>query len=203
MKFVVALCFALIILAARDTPAESNGSPHRTPNEPRIAVGWQDELNNPSKWQPLGLENAADVFAERPGAVTLRLPHVPVGWPYTYQWSGITRTAVVDLGRYPVLVACVTKVQRNSYAHLDVEERDYFGKPVRIERTSTLVEPGLSVLDCGDIWGRDVRRLTLRLIVGGANEGASCEYAYVRFVRREDLPYLHRHPLTQNVVLKP
>jgi len=168
-----------------------------------MPVGWHDEFNDLGGWKPIGLENAADVYAARPGAMTLRLPHVPEGFPWSFQWSGVTATASVDLGRYPIVVARISRVQKGSYAHLDLEERDYSGHPVRTLRSSTVVEPGLSVLDLGKEWGSYTRRIVLRLIVGGALTGAQCEYAWVRFVRREDLPILMAHPDWQNVVLRP
>ncbi len=165
-----------------------------------LPVGWHDEMNTPEDWQPLALDNKPDVLVARRGALILRLPHVPQGFPYAYQWSGVTRAVSVNLGRYPVLVARVRRLDKNTYAHLDVEERDDAGKVVRTARSSTLYEPGMSVLDFGTAWGTDTRRLTLRLIVGGSLSGVACEYDWVRFVRREDLPFLQSRPNWQRVV---
>jgi hypothetical protein len=155
--------------------------------------GWHDEMNDLSAWKPLEGINEPDVFAARSGAMTLRMPHVPAGFPYSYQWGGVTRRASVDLGAYPVLVAYVSRLQQGSYAHLDLEERDYAGKPVRTLRTPMLQgkqDKGLIILDVGKEWGKETRRVHLRLIVGGPLSGAACEYAWVRFVRREDVPKL-------------
>lgn len=130
-------------------------------------------------WPPIQMENQPEVYRERTGVVWMRLPHVPQGWPYQYQWSGITHDAIVDLDRFPILVARVARVMGKSYAHMDIEESDLGGKPAWTERSSTLQQSGLSI---GDI-GKDhpgVRRLHLRLIVGGPNEGASAAYTYVR-----------------------
>lgn len=188
----------LLLCVLAISVAPGGGSP-KTP----LTVGWHDELNSIREWQPIGLENAADVFAARPGAMTLRLPRVPDGFPYTYQWSGVTRTVVVDLDRYPVIVARLTSIGKGSYAHLDIEERDFSGKAVRILRSNTLKEPGLSIADVGRSWGGYTRRIVLRLIVGGELSGASCEYAWVRFIRREDLPRLKEIPDMQSIRLVP
>ena len=45
-----------------------------------------------------------------------------------------------------------------------------------------------------------VRRLTLRLIVGGKLDGAKCSYNWVRFIKRENLAYLQEVPDLQTVV---
>ena len=169
----------------------------------KVGVGWHDEMNEPGRWQPAGAGIEPDVFSARRGRVTLRLPHVPEGFPHAYQWGGVTRRADVDLGRYPVLVAYVSGVREGSYAHLDLEERDYGGRPVRALRTPTLRGPGLTVLDVGREWGPETRRMHLRLIVGGPLSGASCEYSWVRFVRREDVPRLEADLAARKVELKP
>lgn len=137
--------------------------------------------------------------------MTLRLPQVPQGYPYSCQWGGVTRQASVDLGRYPVMVACVSRVGDGSYAHLELAEHDFAGKSVRTLRTPTLQGKGLSIMDVGQAWGPQMRRINLRLIVGGALSGASCEYAWVRFVRREDVPKLQAQAQTsdQQVRLEP
>ena len=173
------------------------------PKRPVLTVGWHDEMNDFSAWQPLGGENEPDVFATRLGAMTLRLPHVSEGFPHTYQWGGVTRRAGVDLSRYPVLVAYVSRVQDGSYAHLDLEERNHAGRPVRSLRTPVLQGRGLSILDVGQAWGTQTRRIHLRLIVGGPLSGASCEYAWVRFVRREDVPELQARSSGRQVTLEP
>ena len=175
-----------------------------TPNiQGKVVAGWSDELNSLSGWSPREGGMKAEAYAEIPGSMTLRLAHVPDGFPYSYQWGGVTREATVDLGRYPVLVARVLSLRKGSYTHLDVESRDYSGKPVTTLRTPTLTEPGLIVFDLGDTLGTDVRRLTLRINVGGALEGAQCAYGWVRFLRREDLPALRSRPDAQRVSLRP
>jgi hypothetical protein len=123
------------------------------PRRPAIAVGWQDEMNDVGGWQPFSGGNDPDVFAARFGAMTLRLPDAPEGFPHAWKWGAVTRRASVDLGRYPVLAAYVSRVDDGSYAHLDVEERDYAGRPVRSLRTPTLQGRGLNVVDVGQTWG--------------------------------------------------
>lgn len=145
------------------------------------------------------MENKPEVYTDRTHVLWMRLPHVPEGWPYQFQWSGVTTDTIVDLDRFPIVVAAVSRMKAKSYAHMDIGELDVSGKPAWGERSSTLTQTGLSI---GDI-GKDhhgVRRLNLRLIVGGPNEGASAAYSYVRFIRREDLDFVTRHPDWDNVV---
>ncbi|HTE20022.1 MAG TPA: hypothetical protein VK689_16785 [Armatimonadota bacterium] len=168
----------------------------------KLAAGWRDEMGEPRKWGPIGAGIAPEVFVARAGIVGLRLPQAPDGFPYPYQWGGVTRRVNVDLGRYPMLVAYVSRVQDGSYAHLDVEERARDGRPIRTLRTPTLHAPGLIVLDVGREWGPQTRRMHLRLIAGGPLSGASCEYDWVGFVRREDIPRLQAQLSAREVGLK-
>lgn len=169
------------------------------PAPPPLRIGWHDEMNRLGAWKPLAMENQPDIYASRPGVLTLRLPHVPQGFPYAYQWSGVTRSLSADLAHYPVLIAHVSRLSAGSYAHLDIEERDLAGRVVHTWRSPTLTHPGLTVFDIGKEMGPNVWRLTLRLIVGGKLEGAECDYNWVRFVRREDVAYLQEVPTLQRV----
>lgn len=196
--FTIMWLLALAIPSMPGWPSSSGTCAGRSTREP-LVVGWHDEMNGLSLWKQLGTDNPPDVYASRPGLLTLRLPHVPDGFPYTYQWNGVTRSISADLGRYPVLVARVIGVEAGSYAHLDIEERDVSGRMARGWRSPTLTAPGLSIIDLGKEVAPDVRRLTLRLIVGGRLEGAKCEYSWVRFVRREDVDYLKRFPDLQTI----
>lgn len=173
------------------TPKASSHAP--------LVVGWHDEMNDAGSWQIIVVDNAPDVYAAHKGALTLRLPHVPEGFPYTYQWNGVMRTVSADLGRYPVLMAYVRDLDAGSYAHLTVEEHDAGGRTTRALRSTTITKAGLTFVDVGREWGGDVRRVTLRLIVGGGLNGARCEYDWVRFVRRADAAYLQEVPDFQAV----
>ncbi len=157
-----------------------------------IVCGWADELDTPSGWAPLEVENKAHVYQPYRGSVLLGLDHVPSNWPYAYQWSGVTRDVTVDTGRYPVLLARVLWVQ--GYAHMDIDVLDSQGKPVKTLRTTTLNGPGLSELDFDPSDDPIPQALRLRLIVGGPNEGCSATYDWVRFVRKADAERLKSHP---------
>lgn len=166
---------------------------HTRPSTNWIRCGWSDELNDVSTWQVLSVDNKPEVFAEHPGQLEMRLPHVPAGWPYQYQWSGVTRDAMVDLTKYPIMVARLTRVPAGSYAHTEIEELDVNGKQSWGIRGTTLYAPRLSTADVGkDHPG--VRRVRMRLIIGGSNNGALVAYTYVRFIARRDLHFLEAHP---------
>ena len=159
-------------------------------------------MNDRALWKPLGTENPPDIYASRPGLLTLRLPHVPDGYRYTYQWSGVARSISADLATYPVLIARVSSIDEGSYAHLLIDERDVSGHMVRSWRSPTLTRPGLTFIDLGKEIAPDVRRLTLQLVVGGKLSGAKCEYDWMRFVRRKDVAYLQEVPGLQDIVSK-
>ena len=162
-------------------------------------VGWHDELNDLSLWKPVGADNPPDIYATHPGRLTLRLPHVPAGYPYEYQWSGVARSIMADLNRFPVLAAHVSSLAPGSYAHLDVEEHGFGGRTVRTWRSTTLTRPGVTSVDLGKEFKPGMWRLTVRLIVGGKLAGAKCDYNWVRFVRREDTAYFQEVPDSQDI----
>lgn len=178
--------------------------PLRSTSRPAaIGVGWHDEMNDISAWKARNGGMPAEMFASRPGEMKLRLAHVPDGYPFAYQWGGVTRAATVDLGRYPILVMRVSGMGPGSYCHMDVEQFDYSGKPVKTLRMPTLESPGVAVFDLGKEYGPYVWRLVLRINVGGKLEGAEAEVSWIRFVRREDVPLLKEVPDLQAVKLNP
>jgi len=158
---------------------------------PTIVVGWQDELDSPSRWEPLAMENQARVIAP-PGVLILSLGHVPDNWPYTYQWSGVTQDASVDVARFPVLMAKVNWVQ--GYAHMDIDVLDAQDRAVKTLRSSTLNGQGISTVDLVGSLDPAYYRLRLRLIVGGDNAGCAAIYDWVRFVGKKDAEFLAKNP---------
>lgn len=142
-------------------------------------AGWSDELNSIHRWDQASPGHPATVSVPKPGAMELRLGSVPAGWPYAYQWSGVTRDATVDVGRFPILSAEVARV--HGYAHLEVEALDANDKPFKSFRGTTLQNPGVSTCDLRSGLDPAIYRLRIRLIVGGPNEGCSATYHWVRF----------------------
>jgi len=53
----------------------------------KVVAGWCDELNSLSGWSPREGGMKAEAYAEIPGSMTLRLAHVPDGFPYSYRSS--------------------------------------------------------------------------------------------------------------------
>ncbi len=202
VAFVTGIIFAALV--SFFTVAAGARKPARVPARRPFVAGWRDEMNEPLAWRPVSPPDRlrVEMAAKEPGAVSLTLPRVPDGWPYSYQWGAAEREAAVDLARFPVLVARVTRVSENGYAHLEVGTGAAAEKPVRSE---TQTAPGLIVTDVaralsGGAAFAGRQRLALRLIAGGANAGASCDYAYVRFVSREDAARLRENPDRQEVV---
>jgi hypothetical protein len=143
------------------------------------------------------MENKARVNVPAKGAMILSLGQVPNGWPYTFQWSGVTQDANVDVAKYPVLMARLLWVE--GYAHMDIDVLDASGKAVKTFRSSTVNGPGLSTIDFRGQLDPAIYRLRLRLIVGGPNSGCSATYDWVRFVQPADAEFLNRRPDWENV----
>lgn len=162
------------------------------PDHDFITPGWHDEMSTPKYWSPLGIENQAKVIETGGGVMTLQLPHVPAGWPYSYQWSGVTRDMRVDIAKYPVLMARVPWIQ--GYAHMDIEVLDFRGKAIKGFRSTTLTSPGIAEIDLSKSLDPATYVLRLRLIVGGPNEGCSAAYDWVRYLKPDDAVYLRLHP---------
>ena len=154
-------------------------------SQPRaIVAGWKDDLGSTKGWKSLPVENRVKVQAPKHGLMRLSLGHVVDGWPYEYQWSGVTKDVRGDIGRYPALMARLVDVQ--GYTHLDIEVLDAQGKVTKSMRSSTLTAPGLCTIDLSKHLDPAVYRLRLRLIVGGPNEGCSSTYDWIRFLRPSD-----------------
>ncbi len=156
-------------------------------------------MNRPRNWAPLAVENRAKVSSAHKGQLDLRLGHVPDGWPYAYQWSGVSQDFKLDVSRYSVLVARVSSLK--GYAHLDVDVLDQNGKPFKAIRSSTLQQPGVAVADLGTILDPAVYRVRVRLILGGPNDGCNATYNWIRAIRPADLPKLIAEPDRQSVRL--
>lgn len=167
--------------------------------QPPIWVGWQDELNRVEDWSPLAMLNQARAITPLPGILVLSLDRVPSDWPYTYQWSGVTRDAQVDIAQFPVLMARVLWVK--GYAHMDIDVLDAHGKAVKTLRSGTVNGPGMSTIDLSTVLDPAYYSLRLRLIVGGDNSGCTATYDWVRFVKQSDVDRLNRNPDFPNVRL--
>ncbi|MDR3689264.1 MAG: hypothetical protein P4L46_07795 [Fimbriimonas sp.] len=204
MILTLCFCFAAIIRQDMD------GRPSRPP----IQLGWHDELRNVNRWRPLDMDNKAKCEIIAAGNVRLSLGHVPEGWPYGFQWSGLKRNVTADVARFPVLMAFVGPVR--GYAHLDVDVLDADGKAVKTIRSNTVnvtavkrsSMPGMEgansdrfqvpagVLQCE--LAKELLPATysmqIRMIVGGGNGGCSATYHWIGFVAQKDAEWLADHP---------
>ncbi len=176
------------------TPQVTQGQfPGTTKDHRRtVFVGWHDEMDSRSNWSTLDMQNKAFVAQPIPGTVFLGLDRVPANWPYSYQWSGVTQVANVDVARYPILMSRVRQVQ--GYAHLDIDVLGPKGEVINTLRSATLNNPGLSTIDLSQVLAPAFYRLRLRLIVGGPNEGCCATYDWVRFVDKGDAEFLTLNP---------
>jgi hypothetical protein len=156
-------------------------------------------MNRLGNWAALDVDNKAKVGTLHKGQLDLSLGHVPAGWPYQYQWSGVTQDFRLDVARYSVLVARVSDL--HGYAHLEIEVLDRNGKPKKGLRSNTLQQPGILQADLSTTLDPATYHLRVRLIVGGPNEGCNATYNWIRAVRPEDVSRLTSNPGSQCIVL--
>jgi len=161
-------------------------------DRPFVAVGWHDEMDDRFRWSPLNMENRAFTAAPVPGALFLGLERVPAGWPYAFQWSGVSQDLTVDVANFPFLMARVSQVQ--GYAHLDIDLLGPKGEVQNTTRSTTVQASGMSTVDLTSFVPAGVQRFRLRLIVGGPNSGCCATYRWVRFVSKADAEFLRAHP---------
>lgn len=170
--------------------------PTVTARNRRLAVGWSDEMS--AQTRPLWTSvNGAEIAGTAGGgALTVRVGPTARG---AFR-SAATRTAEVDLDRYPILAVRALDVSREAHWYVALEEP---GGDARIE-TPNRSSPGLIFFDLpaqANLAGK--RALRIRLIVEGLRNGESAEFAWVRFVRRDDAERLRENPDEQRVRLVP
>jgi hypothetical protein len=132
----------------------------------------------------------------KPGLLRLRLGEgsesgpTPEATPRTYHWASAYRYLTVDLDRFPVLAVRTVRVGgRETWWDAIVQE--YLGGTGHGPETRASLDnanvPGLLLFDLPARTGmRGKKQLRLRLNVAGLQLGGTADYAYVRFIRRED-----------------
>ncbi len=156
-------------------------------------IGWHDEMNRQYEWTHLSSSNKPDLDWSKPGFLGLTLHHVPRGWPYQYQWSGVTKTVEINVVENPILSAHVSELK--GYAHLDIDVLDDKGKTLIQLRSNTLQSPGTCSVKLGEHVFPGTYSFRIRLIVGGPNEGCSATYDWIRGTTKDDDKQLIDYPL--------
>lgn len=194
-----------------------------------LPVGWHDELGRVAAWTPTA-QGGADISQSRRGILTLTLGRTSVSDPHTFSWASVSRDVDISLDEYPILAVRALRVSPNCWWDAIVQASDG-GRLVGAEyKSDSLPERGLILFDVGRIlrtprfpggFGRRPgiplrevpassdagsgvhQHLRLRLNVAGLHRGGSVDYAWVRFIRREDAERLRRQPNLQTVLLVP
>lgn len=146
--------------------------------------GWHDELNRQYEWTHLATSNKPDLDWSKPGLLGMTLHHVPRGWPYQYQWSGVTKTVEINVAENPILSARVSELK--GYAHLDIDVLDGHNKILLQLRSNTLQSPGICSVKLSERIFPGTYSFRIRLIVGGPNEGCSATYDWIRGSSEKD-----------------
>lgn len=205
---VILSCCGLFVAAAVMGSEAGQSKSVRYDSTPLLS-GWHDEFNSASArdWQwtpPLG---HADVSAPRKGVLRLTLGDRAQADGHsakTYYWAAAARYANVDLDLYPILAVRVLALHGPS-TWWDVTVNEYLGGeqhgPDRRAALKSATKPGLLLFDVAQAAGlTGKKQLRIRLNVAGLEKGDWAEYAYVRFLRREDVKRLEQKPDTQTVV---
>jgi hypothetical protein len=196
--------FALVIASSLITYAGAS----KFDDKP-LQTGWHDELNTSAikdwSWQPP--KGRADLSVPAFGTLRLTLgdsaQEDKIGKD-TYYWATCARYATVDLDRYPILAVHTLRITGQRHPWWDVTVNDYksgenLGPDIGGGKHDT--KPGLLLFDVkanSNLSGK--RQIRLRLSVAGLDRGAYVDYAYVRFIRREDRSRLEKDPDLQDVV---
>lgn len=178
------------------------GPLHAAPGPAPLVVGWHDEFTRSlGDWKPFP-GGGADVSRRRRGVLTLTLGPGAASDPRTFAWAGVSRVVDVNLDEYPVLAVRVVRLSRDCWWDAVVQP---VGPGAPEVKTDSLPERGLLLFDVRARVGPtgDRQRLRLRLNVAGLRRGGSVDYAWVRFIRREDAERLRRQPDLQNTLLAP
>lgn len=176
------------------------------PSDP-LLVGWHDEFTRAVVWAPFPGGNA-DVSHRLRGVVTLTLGASAASDPRTFCWGGVCQDVDVDLSAYPILAVRALRVSPDCWWDGALQS-SAGGRPAGHEvKTDSLPEPGLVLFDVSarlhsPAGPNGKSRVRLRLNVAGPRLGGSVDYAWVRFIRREDANRLRRQPDLQNVLLAP
>ncbi len=158
-------------------------------------------------WQWMPPLGHADVSTPRKGVLRLTLGDRAQSDSHnvkTYYWATSARYADVDLDLYPVLAVRVPALHGPS-TWWDVTINEYLAGeqhgPDRRAALEPATKPGLLLFDVAQAAGlTGKKQMRIRLNVAGLEKGDWAEYAYVRFLRREDVKRLAQNPDTQTVV---
>jgi hypothetical protein len=145
----------------------------------QVPKPWHDETSF-AGWKSYNLDNPPQIRVIKRSGLQLSLPHVKYGWPYAYQWSGVKKTFLYNVGQLPLLSLKVGTLQPGSYAHFEVHVLDSKGTDVKGLRSTTLTNVGVATLDLSKSLDPASYTLEVVLIVGGDNAGCSATYEWMR-----------------------
>ena len=184
---------ALIFVCAFLQPV-TDPAPVTTATSPAPGL-FHDEMDKTSLWSLSDAPHDPFVSADAPGVLTLIMPQVAQGFTQSYQWGEVSRTVVINTDALPVLVARVSRLSDGGYAHIIVEIRDSAGEIIKSSTSTALHGAGYTTVNLQNEFGTGLLRLKIRLIVGGANSGAWCDYDYLRAMTINDFTALQNAPV--------
>ncbi len=192
-----------------------------------LVVGWHDEFNEPGDWQPWTRPGATDIMSVSNGALRVTLGNTSHFFKeFGHYRAGVWTEFDVDLNRYPVLAVRANHFHGGSSWDAEVFEfRDKSAPNVRdvanggsipvpgnaeqlaadrvansgarntAETVFTVVQPNPNVKRGGK------SHVRLQLNLSGPKHGAFADYAWARFITREEVEALRNNPTSRNVRL--
>jgi hypothetical protein len=191
-----------------------------------VTVGWNDEFNSSTNWKSFPVPNSPDISMPRRGSLRLRIGKGAVSSSGPFFWASAWRVAEVDSNRYPILAVNARNLKGPGWWDVVVQEW-HDGRLIGQEmKTPSLDHAGVILFDLsksikppkhaethpggtGEWTGVGEKtkegrvQYRIRINIAGIKEGCSIEYAWLRFVRREDADRLSKNPRTQDIVVEP
>lgn len=207
----------------KTVPAAYSHSVRQGMQHKPLIVGWHDEFNTSQGWSPW-TAGGKDILSQRYGALRVTLGNTSMFMKeFGHYRAGVWQDFDVDLNRYPLLAVRVTRFEAGSSWDINLfEYRDPNAPDARdITHGGGIPVPGNPQGLAADIVanssGRyraemifvDVQENTRRkpgkshvrllLNLSGPQKGAFADYAWARFIRREDVERMRNNPTSRNL----
>jgi hypothetical protein len=176
-----------------------------------LVVGWSDEFNSKTNWEPFPPPHKPDVSMRRKGFLTLSLGEgAEVNPKPAFIYATVFRRAEVDVERYPILAIRAVDLKGPSWWDVTIGGYGKDGKPGlagKETKTPSLDHDGIILFDLAaevkNGLDSSSRVFRIRLNVAGVKKGGSVAYDWIRFIRREDAERLRSNPNVRELVVEP
>ncbi len=211
--------FVLLMVVAGAVTAQTAAGHHRP-----LVVGWHDEFNMLDNWAPWTAFGSFDILRGDVGKLTVVMGKTAMrDANFNNYRAGVYQDFDVDLAKYPVVAIHVLRMQ--NAATWDAQVGEYRDEALPEAHDTShgggVARPGNpkqlvmdSIGDCGaqqkpglvfislspTSYGSKGRQHVRLLLNANGPRQSYVDFAWVRFIRREDVAHLRSHPETALVV---